>query len=281
MSEKVNLSIVLYQNDFKEIQSLIDLILKITVPFKLYLIDNSPSDGLRVLKTDPRIEYIFNNGNLGYGAGHNIAIKESIEKKVPFHLVLNPDVKFEQQVIEKLLAYSQSDKSIGNVLPKVYYENGDLQRIVKLLPTPFDVVGRRFFGKRKWAIRRNDLYELKRFDYKTALNAPCLSGCFMLLRTEALEKVGLFDEKFFMYFEDFDLNRRIHRHYKTMFYPEVSITHGYRRESTENRFLLKKQIESAIYYFNKWGWLFDKERERFNIQALEDIGEALKTEALN
>ena len=103
------------------------------------------------------------------------------------------------------------------------------------------------------------------------MNIPILSGCFMFLRTEALEKVGLFDEQFFMYMEDFDLNRRIHRAYKTVFFPEAVVVHEYQKASYKNIKLLKAHIKSAIYYFNKYGWFFDKERKIINARTLQEI----------
>jgi len=86
----------------------------------------------------------------------------------------------------------------------------------------------------------------------------------MFLRTEVLKKIGLFDENIFMYLEDTDLNRRIHGKYKTIFYPKVEVVHEYAKESYENKKLLMFHIRSAIYYFNKWGWVFDKRRDEIN-----------------
>jgi GT2 family glycosyltransferase len=76
-----------------------------------------------------------------------------------------------------------------------------------------------------------------------------------------------------MYLEDYDLNRRINKHAKTIFYPKVSIIHGHAKESYKNGRLLKIHIQSAIRYFNKWGWFFDKERTKLNNEVLVDIGE--------
>lgn len=74
-----------------------------------------------------------------------------------------------------------------------------------------------------------------------------------------------------MYLEDTDLNRRLHREYKTIFYPEVEIFHEYGKESYKNRKLLKYHIQSAIYYFNKYGWIFDKERKRINSITIRQL----------
>jgi len=86
----------------------------------------------------------------------------------------------------------------------------------------------------------------------------------MLLRTSILEQTGLFDERFFMYYEDTDLTRRVHQFHRTVFYPKVTITHDFAKASHKNRRLLIAHIHSAIQYFNKWGWFFDAERTQIN-----------------
>jgi hypothetical protein len=86
----------------------------------------------------------------------------------------------------------------------------------------------------------------------------------MFLKCEVLKDIGLFDENIFMYLEDTDLNRRIHSKYKTIFYPKVEIVHEYAKESYVNKKLLMFHIKSAIYYFNKWGWIFDRQRDEIN-----------------
>jgi len=93
----------------------------------------------------------------------------------------------------------------------------------------------------------------------------------MFLRTSVLKDLGPFDENIFMYLEDTDLNRRIHSKYKTIFYPKVSIMHEYSKESYVNKKLLIYHIKSAIYYFNKWGWFFDKERDELNSRCLSNL----------
>ena len=93
----------------------------------------------------------------------------------------------------------------------------------------------------------------------------------MFVRTSVFEKSGLFDPRYFMYLEDYDLIRRINMNSKTIFYPGVSIIHGHAKESYKNGKLLKIHIQSAIKYFNKWGWFFDNERKRINQEILSVI----------
>lgn len=274
---RINVSIVLYHNQKKQIIKAIKSVLNTTLPIRLYLLDNSSSKELSELeKLDDRIKYIFNNSNLGFGKAHNIAIRKSIQDSVPYHLVLNPDVFFERGVLETLYQYMETHKDVGNIMPKVLYPDNNVQYLCKLLPTPMDLIFRRFVPIKKWKEKRNYLYELRFSGYDKIMNVPYLSGCFMFIRTSALRDVGLFDEKFFMYLEDTDLNRRIHRKYKTFFYPEVYIYHEFAKESYKNKKLLFYHIKSAIYYFNKWGWFWDQDRKRINKICLEELNYSFK-----
>ena len=131
---------------------------------------------------------------------------------------------FDENVLPFLCEYMDKNIDVGNALPKVISSDGEEQGLAKLLPTPFDLLLRRFIPIKALKEWRNKTYELHSFQDHQTINAPSLSGCFMFLRTSALRKVGLFDEKFFMYLEDVDLNRRIHSLYKTHYYPIAPLT---------------------------------------------------------
>jgi GT2 family glycosyltransferase len=270
-------SIVLYNTSESDLQNVVQTVLQSKLSVQLYLIDNSPTDKLRTVIADKfgnrRIEYIFNNKNIGFGKAHNIALRKAINNS-RYHLVLNPDIEFEDGVLEKIYAYLEMNKDVGQLLPKVFYDNGHLQKLCHLLPKPFNLIGRRFFNHTSWSRKLDDEYGLTGFNYDRCLNIPNLSGCFMFLRCSVLKQVGFFDERYFMYMEDIDLCRRIHRVSKTMFYPGVSIVHGFEKESYNNPELLKHHIFSAIKYFNKWGWFFDKERTEANRAILKQLNEA-------
>jgi len=267
----IALSIVTYQNKDGTLKKCIDSILGANLRIKLYIIDNSPMDKIRLFCNSPKINYIFNNANLGYGKGHNIVIKQTIQQKIKYHLVLNPDVYFGKGTIEKLYNFMENNPDIGLSMPKISYPNGSVQYLCKLLPTPMDLIWRRFLPASKYLDKRNFLYELRFTGYDKIMDVPYLSGCFMFIRTEALSRVGLFDERFFMYFEDTDLTRRIHKHYRTVYCPEVSVFHQYQKGSYKNWKLLKYHVQSAIRYFNKWGYFFDKDRQVINRNILKKL----------
>jgi len=145
--KNLNVSIVLFKNNPDAVKKAINSCLSSKLIYSLYLIDNSPTNKLSELsKLDNRIVYIFNNANLGYGKAHNIAIRKSIEDKVLYHLVLNPNVYFEKGVLEELYNFMENNPDVGLVMPKVLYPDGSLQYLCKLLPTTMDLFGRRFLN---------------------------------------------------------------------------------------------------------------------------------------
>jgi GT2 family glycosyltransferase len=158
------------------------------------------------------------------------------------------------------------NESAGLVMPRVLYPDGSLQKLCKRLPTPFDILARRMFPKslRRLFLSQINAFELSDMDMSKVLSVPYLSGCFMLLRKKALRDVGMFDERFFMYFEDLDLTRRIRQRYETVYYPRATIIHRHEKGSYKSIKLLFCGIHSAVQYFNKWGWFSDPERDQMN-----------------
>lgn len=269
---KITASIVLYKNEREILLKAIRSALNNNVLSKLILVDNSPTNELINIYTDDRVNYIHNPLNPGFGAAHNIAIKQAIEYDSKYHLILNPDIYFNEGVLEKIVDYLDSHPMIGNIMPKVLYPNGDIQYLCKLLPTPYDWIGRRFNPFKNMVERRNEIFELRFTGYDKIMEIPYLSGCFMFLRISALKEVGLFDENIFMYGEETDLCRRlIDGGHKTVFYPHVNIFHHFEKGSHKSWRLTKIGIQSAIYYFNKWGWFFDKKRNKINRETLNKI----------
>ena len=266
-------SVVLYNTPRTQIDRLLQSVRNSGCVEKLYVIDNSPNDRQRILEKEWDCVRYIHNANLGYGAGHNLAMQEAIEAGSDYHVVLNPDVYFGAEVLGELVRFMDVTPDAAYVLPRVTYPNGELQYLCKLLPSPLDLIFRRFLPK-GWSKKRNDRYELLASGYDKIMNPPCLSGCFMFMRLSTLQKHNLFfDDGYFMYCEDFDLIRRIHRVAKTLYYPEVTIVHDHARSSYKSRKMLAAHIKSAVRYFNKFGWLFDSERRAMNKKILSEIKE--------
>lgn len=265
----ITASLVLFKTKKEDLHKILRCINESIIDY-IYVIDNSPSDNLRneVKRISDKVDYIFGQGNIGYGRAHNIGLQKAKIINATYHIVLNPDIYFESNTISIIKNYMDGHNSVGLVLPKVIYPSGDIQYLCKLLPTPLDIFGRRLLPQRIIK-RRNDRFEMRQMGYDKIWNCPILSGCFMFLRMSDVERTGGFDERFFMYFEDFDLMRRLHKSCKTVYFPIVTIVHDHASEHHASKALLKASIKSAIQYFNKWGWIFDKERMYFNKHAFD------------
>ncbi len=270
---KISASIVIYNTDSEWLNSSINSFLNSKIEKKiLYLIDNSKeplTDEILIEKKE--IIYIHTGKNLGFGSGHNIAIKKAIDHKTDYHLILNPDVKFGDSVISQLIEILNTNLDIGIIAPKLLYEDGSEQKVCRLLPYPLDLFFRRFIPLKK--IKDKIIYrtQLMSYDYMTTADIPILPGCFLLTRTSAIEKINGFDERFFMYMEDFDLCRRNLLFYRNVFYPSVSIIHKSGKESYVKLKLLLFHTISVIKYFNKWGWIFDNQRKLINNRTINNL----------
>jgi hypothetical protein len=267
----ITCSIVIFHNPVDELRRAVESFLNCNRNIKLYLVDNSSDDMMRYQFISPQIEYIFNGRNLGYGAGHNLAIEKAMGKS-KYHIILNPDVEFDPAILHTLYNYMQLNKQVGLVMPKVFYKTGQIQYLCKKLPSPSDLIIRRFVPRAlKFMVKKRlEEYELKHKDYNRVMEIPNLSGCFMFIRTDVFTKVGLFDERYFLYLEDTDLCRRINEKYLTVYYPGVSIVHGYSKASYKSFKLTKLHLRSSIQYFNKWGWFKDVKRKLINYSILNN-----------
>ncbi len=273
----ISASIVLYNTEYELLAKVIKSY-NPGVDRELFIVDNSKEKCVYLEKIENRyVHYIFVGKNVGYGSAHNIGIKKAIEIDSEYHIVLNPDLYFEPEVIDELAAYANNHQDVVYMMPKVVYPNGEIQYLCKLLPTPMDLIIRRFLPDTKLKSKLDDRYVLKYTGYDKIMNPPCLSGCFMFMRTKTLREHNLFfDERFFMYCEDFDLMRRLHRVGKTIYYPSVQIVHDHKRDSYKNMKMLLVHIQSAAKYFCKYGWFIDKERKETNQKVLNDTSFYIK-----
>lgn len=268
--QKFNLtvSIVLYQTDIGEVNNILRIFSQVSLTHKIFLVDNSPTDDLKgEFQGLSNVEYIFTGKNLGFGSGHNLAIN-IIKEQTEYHLVLNADVNFEGKILEEIFEYMSKNNEIGLLAPKIFNPDGSIQYSAKLLPTPMNLIVRRFVPI-KWLQNKLDTkYEFRFFSFDNIIEVPYVMGCFMFISANVFRKIDGFDERFFMYPEDIDLTRRIHNKFKTIYYPKATITHTHGKGSYKSSKLLYYHVTSMIKYFNKWGWFFDSERIKINKKVL-------------
>ena len=201
--------------------------------------------------------YISKNENLGFAKANNHSILTANSK---YHLILNPDVILEENTLFKVLEYMESNPNTDIVTPKVFDWVGEntfttnQQFLIKRHPTVLQLFLRGFSPNFLKKIFANTLsfYECKDLDFSIKqTNLEIVSGCFMFCKTESLKKVGGFDETFFLYFEDFDLSKRISR---KDYFPEAVIYHRGGNASKKGWLHRKHFIQSAYQFFRKHGW---------------------------
>lgn len=268
---KLTASLVLYNNDPRQYEVAIRSFLDGSEGV-LYVIDNSEARLGSELFVNPRVRYLHAKENLGFGRAHNVAIA-SVAGSSDVHLFLNPDVAFKAHVLPQILEFLEAKPNVGAVMPRISYPDGSLQRLCKLLPSPLELIFRRFIPWSRVRMKINKRYELHELPQNEPSCVPTLSGCFLLVRTQLLQVLGGFDERFFMYMEDVDLVRRVGDLAETVYLPSVEVVHSYAKGSYRNRKLLGYHLRSAVLYFVKWGWLFDKARRDRNRAVLKRVQE--------
>ncbi len=187
------------------------------------VVDNASGDGTaeQVVAEHPWVTVLPQAENLGFGAATNIGIRHG---SAPFVLALNPDAAIEADTLPVLLELIEQDPLIGCAGPALYQEDGSFDHAARRgFPTPLSSLAH-FAG----IGRRVESGPLAAYRAPEVESGPvdAVNGAFMLLRREALEQVGLFDEQFWMYMEDLDLNYRLARAgWITWYEPSVRAIH--------------------------------------------------------
>lgn len=201
-----------------------------------------------------RVVYRGLRENRGFGAGHNVAIAQLQSE---FHLVLNPDAELAEDALCVGLANLQEDQSIVLLSPKVRREDGAQEFLCKRYPSLLVLMLRPFAPRFIRRIFRKRLYHYEmRDECRIAQEVDILlaSGCFMLARTQALQSVGGFNDKYFLYFEDFDLSIRLGSQGRLVFNPAIEIVHHGGYAARKGMQHVKYFVRSGFTFFREHGW---------------------------
>ncbi len=227
------------------------------IDMEVFVVDNNSVDGSQdmVRTSFPEVRLIANKDNVGFSRANNQAIRQSSGKYV---LLLNPDTVVEKDTFIKCIDYMNRQPDAGGLGVKMIDGQGKfLPESKRGLPTP-TVAFHKITGLSKLFPRSKTFnrYHLGYLDRDEINEVEVLSGAFMLMRRETLDKVGLLDEDYFMYGEDIDLSYRITKGgYKNIYFPETRIIH-YKGESTKKR--------SANYVFTFYNAMIIFARKHFS-----------------
>jgi GT2 family glycosyltransferase len=228
-------------------------------PATLYLVNNGVDEGFDLSEfthcARMATSIISGHGNIGYGRGHNLAIERTTSR---YHLILNPDIELDDDALARGIAFLDAHPEVGAITPHIRGDDGHQQFLCRRFPTVLDLFVRGFLPRSLRAPFANRLahYELRdAIDDKNVFwDPPIVSGCFMLYRTEVLKKLGGFDPRYFLYFEDYDLSLRTHEIARVAYVPSVRVLHHGGDAARKGFTHIKLFITSAIRFFNRFGW---------------------------
>ena len=263
-SNSLSISIVVHRLDAPELRrNLLTLRLaadRLPKPFALLtLVDNSEQSELARALRDlanvarwPDAVVLSGHGNIGYGSGHNLAIRATT---AAMHLVLNPDVELDPDALRHgLLTLSEQ----ACVLVGAVGRDGDGKPgyLSKRMPS-IGVFYLRGFAP-AWLKQRFEKrlahYEYRDLPTDRVSDVTLVSGAFMLCRTDALHAVNGFDERYFLHFEDLDLSLRLAALGRVVSDPSVTLVHHGGNAAKKGAGHLKLFLRSALRFFNTHGW---------------------------
>jgi GT2 family glycosyltransferase len=202
------------------------------------------------------VRVISSERNLGFGAAQNRAVKEA---KGEYVLLANPDLRVRKGGVKNLLEFSDHLQDFGVIGPRLVHQDGYVQESARRFPKLSDLLMRRlrflpYFKK------RSDRYLMKDVDLDVPREVDWMVGAALLMKRERFQEIGGFDERFFLFFEDTDLCRRlIEKGYSVWYFPQASFIHPKLRLSDSRMpgmWVFKKtfwiHLGSAFKYFKKW-----------------------------
>lgn len=265
----LSISVVVYQPDLAQLTSTLAgldtacealLAARSGLPLALHLVNNGGlpdvSAALERLRAHGVLcSIIEGHGNVGYGQGHNLAIKRSNSR---YHLVLNPDIDLAPDALKQALDFFDAHAEAGLITPWIGDEHGQQQFLCRRYPTLLDLFARGFLPA---GLRRLFTLRLAHYEMRDQINArdvvwdpPIVSGCFMLFRTSVLNQLGGFDERYFLYFEDYDLSLRAHDVTRVVYAPAVRVLHHGGGAARKGPAHIRMFMVSAYKFFNRFGW---------------------------
>ena len=210
--------------------------------YKIVVVDNSSSDNSEeiIKKIFPHITFMQTGKNLGFGGGNNVGIKYALNNAADYVLLLNNDTSVKEDFLEHLVSTAEKDKKVGVVGGKIFYYD---------LPTILWYAGGKintFTGKTQHV---GDL-QVDKLEYNKLCETGYITGCMMLLSSDIIKKVGMMDERYFLYYEESDWNVRIKKAgYKIIYNPKSVIYHKVSASTKKQSDIMTYYYDRNVYYF--------------------------------
>lgn len=237
----------------------VDSCLASSIKVEVIVVDNGSSDGsLDTLVRGDNLMVISNGQNIGFSAGCNVGVKVASSE---YFFFVNPDCRFSPDMIERLLSYLQSNEHVGMVGGLIVNPDGTEQRGGRrTMPTPWSSIVRtigltRFSGS---SLKSFEDFQLHKQPLpKNPIKVEAISGACMLVKREALEDVGLWDESYFLHCEDLDYCMRFNKKgWEIGFVPDAKFVHEHGACSrTRPIFVEWHKHKGMMRFYFKFFWL--------------------------
>lgn len=222
---------------------------------EVVIIDNSEQRGeLRALKKQygEWVQVHHPQGNLGLGKGSNLAVRHAQGEYV---LICNPDIEFDERSLDKLVSFAEELGEFGVIGPQLINADSTVQRSYRRFPRMRDLFLKRLPVVSRFT--RKNPYLMSDKDPEHTETVDWLVGAALLMKKDQFEELGGFDDRFFLFFEDTDLCRRLWEEGKEVwYYPESVFIHSETRLSERGAWVFKKvfwiHFMSMLKYYLKW-----------------------------
>lgn len=221
--------------------------------------NNSQDDSGHLLRSDfPEVTILETGKNLGLAGGVNMGLSAA---RGQYYLILNPDIISLEGSLASLIDFMEQNPNVGLAGGKLLLPNGEMQPSCFRFYRPMTVVYRRTpLGKTTWGKRELDRFTMTDYDRRESADVDWLQGSCMMARAKVVQQVGLWDERFFLYFEDVDWCRRFHdAGWRVTYVPQAKFSHFHQRSSERGslfgivfNWTAREHIKSAIKYFWKY-----------------------------
>ncbi|PQZ31174.1 glycosyl transferase [Ochrobactrum vermis] len=230
------------------------------VSLNILIVDNSSAASIDVnfhpIIADLSTKIIHGQGNVGFARANNSTLAEGVGD---FHLVLNPDVEMHPLALKAAIGFMHAHSECGLLTPSATYPDGKKQYLCKQYPSVFDLFLRGFAPRFMRNLFQNRLahYEMRdETNHTTYWDPPIVSGCFMFFRGETFRALKGFDERYMLYFEDFDISIRTRQESRIAYVPAVEIVHSGGNAAQKGWWHIKQFGRSAVLFFLSHGVKF-------------------------
>lgn len=239
--DKISIIIVTF-NSAKTIKICLDSIIKFSSDYEIIIVDNNSEDSTCeiIQHFGKRIKLIKAGANLGFAKANNLGVKSASEEYLIF---LNPDTRIlEKDSLDKLKLNLQINPEYGLIGPKLIYPDGSIQPRVRNLPTVFRALKEYIFGE------KNE-YDFYSPDCETLCEVESIIGACFIIKKELFKKVGGFNDKYFMYFEDLELCKEVRAlGLKIGYLPDVTIEHAEGKSGVNQKTFQMLQTSAKQYH---------------------------------